>query len=141
MKSVFLFSSTKFSPTREELDEEHEDYINPGCFAKELADFMEEKLAGQGYRVGFRCAEDWGQWLEIDHDRGYTLAVGCANMSELEKGAADHRVFIEPNKPVIRKLLRKIDVRDDVEKLSAVIEAILTAESGISDLQIESGLA
>ena len=136
MESVFFFSSTKFAPSAEELDEEHEDYINPGHFAKELADFMAEGLLGQGYQVGFRCAEDWGQWLELAHDGGYTLAVGCANMSEFENGSADHRVFIEPSKPLVRKLLRKIDVRDDVEKLAAVIKAILTAESEISDLKV-----
>lgn len=144
MDTLFLFSSDRFSPTRGELDEQHHDYINPGCFAKELADFMDEKLFEHGYKVSFRCAEDWGHWLELEHEGRYTLAIGCSNMPyETEDRMAEHRVFISPDKPVIRsvrKLFRKLDVRGDVERLGDTIKSILVAESRIKNLQVEACL-
>lgn len=140
VECVYLFSSDRFSPTPGELVEDHDDFINPGCFARELADFLQEGLARHDYRVGFRCAEDWGQWLELEHAGGYTLAVGCANLSELENGVADHRVFVSPDKPHIRKLFRKIDVSADIERLGTALKAILSAEERISGLQIRSSM-
>gem|GEM_PF-2848608 len=140
MDCVYLFSSDRFLPTPGELVEDHDDFINPGCFAKALADFLQDGLARHDYQVGFRCAEDWGQWLELEHDGGYTLAVGCANLSDLENGVAEHRVFISPDQPQVRKLFRKIDVSADVERLGEALKAILGAEDRISGLQVRSSM-
>ena len=137
MNSHFLFLSNKFSPTAGELDEEHDDYINPGLFALELADFVESSLRERGYEVKFRCQEDWGHWLEIDHAGKYTLAVCCGNAEDTENGLERHRVFVHPDKPVIRRWFRKIDVREDVEKLSLAIRSLLADDPDISNLELE----
>lgn len=137
MDTMYTFSSDKFSPVSGELDQDHDDYINPGCFAKQLADFLEANLQDQHYKVQFRCAEDWGQWLEFEHEGNYTLAIGCANMSEIEDGVAEHRVFISPDKPVIRKWLRKIDIRNDLEQLSSALKSVLAADNQITGLKAE----
>jgi len=137
MDTHYIFYSDSFSPTQGELDEEHDDYINPGIFAKELADFLEEKLLEHGYNVIFRCPEDWGHWLELEHEGGYTLAVGCANTGEVEEGAAQHRVFLSPDKPFVKKLFRRIDVSSDIERLSGTIKSILAAENRVTKILVE----
>ena len=139
MDTHYTFSATKFSPTAGELDEEHDDYINPGLFAKELADYIEKSLLKHGYRIKFRCQEDWGHWLEVDNDGKYTLAICCSNIDGDETDPTGHRVYVHPDKPVIRRWFRKIDIRADVEKLSSTIQAILSADPDISDLEVGEG--
>jgi hypothetical protein len=132
METAFLITSSSFSPTPAELDEEDADYINPGVFALELADFLARELELKGYTVRFRCQEDWGHWLELKHDGKYTLAVCCANTGETIDGKIEHRVFLEPRKPFVRRFFKKIDVQRDVEKLFATLKGIL-GESDIID--------
>ena len=137
MDSHFIFLSNKFSPTAGELDEEHDDYINPGLFALELADFVEKSLRRHGYEVKSRCQEDWGHWLEIDHPGKYTLAVCCTSYEEMENGLHHQRVFVRPDMPVIRRWFKKIDVREDVEKLSSAIRSSLADDPDISNLELQ----
>lgn len=133
----FIFLSDKFSPTAGELDEEHKDYINPGLFALELADFIEKSLGQHGYKVKSRCQEDWGHLLEIEHPGQYMLAVCCTSYEETENGMQHHRVFVRPAKPVIRRSFRKIDVREDVEQLRSAIRSSLVDEPGIANLELQ----
>ena len=141
MLTVYRFKSNAFHPTAAELDETHEDFINPGIFARQLADFLKDGLQRHGYEVKLRCAEDWGFWQEIDHESGYMLAVGCANLDD-DGGAGrvtEHRVFVEPDRPTIRPAsnwFRKTDVRADVEALVAAIGEVLRAEPQIFDLEV-----
>ncbi|MGE0407561.1 MAG: hypothetical protein AB7O65_14800 [Candidatus Korobacteraceae bacterium] len=141
MKTVYTFKTNIFQPTKEELDETHEDYINPGIFARELADFLRNGLENRGYSSGARCAEDWGYWQEVHHSGGYTLAIGCANLDDVGKGPVEHRVFVEPHTPTIRapkQWLRKVDVRSDVEKLVEAIGDLLRDDKRIHDVLLEA---
>lgn len=120
-------------------DEDHDDFINPGIFARQLADFLELGLRAHGYSIKFRCAEDWGYWQEIEHDRGYTLAVGCMNVDEPNDGTLEHCVFVRPDSSPIRPAkhwFRKTDVQADVERLVAAVGEILGSENRIADVEL-----
>ena len=137
MKSHFVITSSAFSPTHGELDEAHDDFINPGVYALELANFLEGELSQRGYPARFRCQEDWGHWMELEHEGNYTLAVCCSNAGENASGQAEHRIFLVPDKPVIRKLFRKIDVRSDLERLAATLKKLLENKPQIESIRIE----
>ncbi len=139
MLTVYRFKTRIFHSTAEELDESHEEYINPGVYGRQLADFLMAGLQSRGYTIKFRFAEDDGYWQEIEHTRGYDLAVGCANLDDDGSGVVEHRVFVHPNRPTIRPFgmwFRKTDVRNDVEALVAAIGEILRAERQISDVEL-----
>ena len=138
MNTHFLVTSSAFSATPGELDESHEDFINPGVYALELADFLEHELSKRGYPTKFRCQEDWGHWIELEHAGGYTLAVGCSNAGDGGEGQVEHRIFLVPDKPIIRKFFKKIDVRQDLERLSAAIEELLNESTLIDDIRIDT---
>lgn len=134
METQFFLTSTAFSPTAGEMNEDHEDFINPGLFALELADFLEAALAEQGYRVSFRCQEDWGHWLELEHPEKYTLAIGCANTGERIEDRTEHRVFVTPDKPFIRRLFKKIEVKQEVEALVSTLKTTFESSPQIHDV-------
>ncbi|MGC1496567.1 MAG: hypothetical protein WA790_12230 [Sulfitobacter sp.] len=137
MKTLFLFTSATFSATPGELDEWHDDFINPGLYALELARFLERELAQRGYPFKTQCQEDWGHWMELEHDGKFTLGLGCSNTQEEFDGQTEHRIFITPDKPIIRRFFKKINVRNDVEKLAATLRELLKNSSAISNLRIE----
>jgi hypothetical protein len=137
LQTHFLLTSTAFSPTLGERDEDHPDFINPGLYALELGDFLAAALAERGYPVRARCQEDWGHWIELDHAGGFTLAVGCSNTGDALAGEPEHRVFVEPDQPFVRKLFRKIDVRSEVEALGATVRAVLEASPLVRNLRLE----
>ena len=140
MKTVYVFSSDLFAPIPSELDETDDDFINPGIFARKLAGFIRNGLLQHDYQIEFQCNEDWGIWMEVRHDRKYTLAVGCSNIDEPNGDKTRHRVFVVPDKPVIRKWFRKINVQSDVEKLVAALGEILESVPEITDISLqESG--
>lgn len=140
MKTHFIITSAAFSPTAGELDEDHDDFINDGIYALELGNFLEAELSQRGYRAKFRCQEDWGHWMELKHDGGFTLAIGCANAGEDTDGQAEHRIFLVPDKPVIRKFLRKIDVQQDLERLATTLKDLLRDSPLILKFRVEDGV-
>ena len=137
METHFLITSGEFVATPGELDDEHDDYINPGLYALAFADFLERELTQRGYPAKFRCQEDWGHWMELEHKGNFTLAVGCANTGEDIDGQSEHRVWLSPDKPVIRKFFKKIDVQSDLEKLAATLREVLESSSAINNIRIE----
>ena len=137
MKTHFLINSKSFTPTPGELDDEHDHYINPGLYALELANFLESELAQRGYKAKFRCQEDWGHWMELEHQGKFTLAVCCANTGEDIAGQPEHRVFLSPDKPFVRKLFKKVDVRGDLEALAGTLEDVFRVGPIIDNVRIE----
>ena len=63
--------------------------------------------------------------MELEHEGKFTLAVGCSNTEEFYEGHAEHRIFLRPDKPIIRKLFKKIDVRSDLGKLTTTLRELL----------------
>ena len=133
------FRCPRFKPTPGELDEAHDEYINPGVFAKAAADFIAHELARMDYKVSGIIQEDWGRWVELDNPDGYFLAVGIANYDPDNHRDHDndtHRLFVEPDKSPVRKWFRKIDTEARVMKLFSDIRQILEKDSGISDIKV-----
>ena len=135
MITEYTFVSDQFAPTLGEQNEGHDDYINPGLFARELAEFLMQGLAEEGYSVKDRVVEDWGNWIELEHDGKFALAVCCSNLEVLAQGGVRHRVATDPSQPYVRKLLRKINVQSYVEDLSAALSRILTRTKHISGIE------
>lgn len=134
MITEYTFTSKRFHPTPGELNEAHDDYINPGVFARELAEFLINGLAQEGYAVKDRIVEDWGNWVEVHHDGKFALAVCCANLEDLGNGLTRHRVTTDPSTPYVRRFLRKIDVQPAVQALSAALSRILAGSPDIADI-------
>jgi hypothetical protein len=135
MITEYTFMGSGFGPTAGELDEGHGDYINPGVFARALAEFLIAGLVEEGYAVKARVVEDWGNWIELEHDGPFALAVCCSNIEDGAQGWTMHRVSTDPAQPYVRKLLRKIHVQPDVERLSASLARILGASDRITGLK------
>jgi hypothetical protein len=138
LPTTFTFRCARFKPTRSELDEQHDDYINPGIFAKLAADFIAKELNQNGYKVINNFPEDWGRWVEVDNSDGYFLAVGVANydVDQSRDGSTEtHRIFVEPDKSPIRKWFRKIQTEERVMQLVATLRNILEASEGISEVK------
>lgn len=143
MRTRHTFESSRFQPRPEELDDSHEDYINPGVFARDLADFLESGLRERGISVSFRCSEDWGYWQEIEHPGDFTLALGCSNLDEADKEPTTHHVFVSPSTPTIRPLkrwFRKTDIRNDVERLVDAVGDVLRSDPQITNISLEQPL-
>lgn len=132
------FSSSAFRPRPTELDEANEDFINPGVYALELADYLVAQLSSRGYPVRSRCQEDWGHWVEFQHDGDFRLALGCSNFPTNDNDPNQHRIFVEPNKPVVKKLFRKIDVRQPVGALVGTICEILETDPRVTNLTTDA---
>ena len=134
----FVFRSDLFAPTPGELDDESEDYINPGIFGSQLADYMADELVKHGVDADRGSAEDWGVMVSILHDGGYSLSVCCTSYVEeedLESGIFEHRVFVAVELPWFRKPLT--DPNADARQLIAMLREILTMEKRITDLKEE----
>lgn len=126
MQTMLEFTSTAFPP---EPGEEEE--MNPGRYGRKLALFLAEALRGRGFETGEPFAEDWGWQVEIANE-GFPLWIGCGNIDETPDAFL---VFIEPSRPVIRKLFRKIETRSSVEPLAAALHAALAESGKVSGLK------
>ena len=132
----FLFDSRAFKPMIVELDESYEEFINPGLYALELADFLVQGLETEGYKIKFRCQEDWGHYIEIAHAGRYALTVGCCNTGDVSGELETHRVFVKPDTPVIRRWFKRIDVSAEVTQLALTIRNILQTSEHVSNIRL-----
>ena len=100
MKTHVEFRSDKFPPYEGE-----EEQINPDLWGKRLGEYLKEKLSPEGIDTDELIPEDWGWCLPIKHD-AFSMWIGCGRYQEYPNG---YLCFVEPRKPVIRRLFKKID--------------------------------
>lgn len=127
MRTRVEFASEKF-PSYETI-EEGVNY-DTGVYGKRLAEYLGEKLPLQGFEVAGMRVEDWGWRLDIANPEKLALSVGCGSYGD-EANPDRFFCLIEPSTPFIRKLFKKIDVRETVEALAAALDRILTGDAGI----------
>lgn len=128
MKTQVEFRSSKFPPYEGE-----EAQINPGPWGKRLAEYLQQKLRAQGVEAGEIYSEDWG-WAVPIKNESFPLWIGCGH----QYGDEDVFVcFLEPSKPVIRKLFKRIDTTQEVGHLSEALETILASDPDIRRVQWE----
>ena len=108
-----------------------EEQINPGRWGKALADYLRAALNSHGLLGGEPYAEDWGWAVPLDNDE-FPLWIGCGNYEEYSDGFL---CFIEPSRPFVRKLFRKIDTTARIEEVAAVVDRALSDHPGIHDLR------
>ena len=125
MKTHVRFQSGKFPPYEYE-----DEQINPSCFGKRLAEFLAQRLPGQGIEVEDLIAEDWG-WIVPIRNPAFRLWVGVANMDGFEDQFLG---FIEPHKPSVRRFFRKIDTTERVGALQGAMDKILLSDPGIKNV-------
>jgi hypothetical protein len=125
MKTEVTFRSNKFPAYDGE-----EMSINPGLWGKRLAEYLQEKLEREGFGTQDIYAEDWGWVVPIKND-GFALWIGCGH----QNGADDEFLcFVQPSKPVIRKLFRKIDTTKQVGRVVDVLGKILSSDKDVRDI-------
>jgi len=122
MKTYVEFRSDKFPAYDGE-----EEQVNPGLWGKRLAEFIRDNLRQEGFKTEEPIAEDWG-WIVPIHNESFRLWIGCGHYEEYADG---YLCFIEPHKPFVRKLLKKIDTQERVVSLQRAMDKILAAEAGI----------
>jgi hypothetical protein len=116
------FRSDRFPPYDGE-----EELVNPGLWGKRLAEFLRESLPAKGIKTGEPVAEDWGWVLPVINDK-FDMWIGCGNYQEYPDGFL---CFIEPHTPIIRKFLKEINTRQEVESLQRALDNILAESAGI----------
>ena len=100
--------------------------INEDIRGAELAEFLSAAFQAKGLN-GAVIEEDWGWMVELKSDP-FAVWLGCANY-----GDDAWLVFIEPSQPEIRKWLKKIDTRAEVEAVAQELEQILV-DAGATNL-------
>jgi hypothetical protein len=126
IKTHVEFKSNKFPAYDGEENE-----INPGRWGKRLAEYLSLKLKDNGISIGNIYAEDWGWAIPIE-GKPVKMWIGCGNYEEYPDGFL---CFIEPSKPIIRKLFKKIDISEEIILLFKVIDQILSADNEIMDIR------
>jgi hypothetical protein len=126
MNTTFEFSSEAFPPYPDE-----DEQINPGRFGKRLAEFLQEALPRHGFEVTTIGAEDWGWMVELKNEE-FPLWIGCGNVDGSEH---EFLCFIEPSKPEVKKLFKKIPTEEVVDRLKDAVEAALSASGTVNDFR------
>jgi hypothetical protein len=130
MNTQVTFRSDNFPP----YDGEQEQ-INPGLWGKRLAEYFVEKLKETGIETEEIIPEDWGWYIPIKNEE-FRLAICCGH----QNGDDDEFLcFTDPDKPVIKKLFRKIDATEQLGRIVAAMEKILAADSEIRNVKWSDG--
>lgn len=126
MKTSVEFRSNKFPPETNE-----EEQINPGLWGRKLAAYLRQKLVARGIETNDIYAEDWGWVVPIKND-SFQAWIGCGH----QHGDEDQFLcFIEPVKPFVRKLFKKINTMELVARLTQVLNEILTSDPEIREVR------
>lgn len=123
MKTRVEFRSDQFPPCEGE-----ERLINPGRWGKQLAEYLAIRLNDHGIETEKIYAEDWGWAIPVKNEL-FATWIGCGHQDGDEN---QFLCFIEPSKPVVRKLFKKVDTIEAVNRLFHALNDILTADPGIS---------
>ncbi len=125
MKTFVDFRSDKFPPYEGE-----EEDINPGLWGKRLAEYLIEKLSSHGIEIEEIIAEDWGYYIPVVIS-GSRLAICCGHQYGDDN---EFLCFTDPDEPVVRKLLKKVDTTQQLSQLLEAIKSILDEDDDIRDI-------
>ena len=119
MRTHVEFRTSKFPPYEGEDDE-----VNPGCYGRRLAEYLQAELPRRGIETGEIWPEDWGWCVPLPD----ALWLGCANYEEYEDGFL---CMIQPSKPFIRRWFKKVDLRPAQERVADVLDGLLAGDAEI----------
>lgn len=136
LRNTFQFDSADFGPWPSELDENHEDYINEGMWARQLSSFLKAELEARGWTIKFIAVEDWGHYIELEDPNQQFACVGCRNVGESKDGLESHLVFGDPNLTEIRRWFRKnIDTSEVATKIGNDLDDILSKDERCENIR------
>lgn len=99
-------------------------------WGKRLAEYLVERLAELGIETDDIIAEDWGWYVPIQ-DEGFRLAICCGH----QNGDDDQFLcFTDPDKPVVRRFLKKIDATAPLTRVTDALRRILAADPDIKEV-------
>ena len=125
MKTQVEFRSKKFPPYEGE-----EETINPGVWGKRLAEYLVQKLSENCVRTLDIEGEDWGYYIPVDIE-GVRFAICCGHQC----GEDDEFLcFTDPNKPIFRKLFRRVDTDAKLSRLTKALHQMLSSDPDIKDV-------
>lgn len=110
--------------------EGEEEEVNPGRWGRRLAEHLATGLRQRGFSAGSPHAEDWG-WVVPIEGTAFKTFIGCGNHEESHDGFL---VFIEPSRPHVRRLWKKVRTEPVVAPLAEALEQILRETTGVRDL-------
>jgi len=111
--------------------EGEEELINPDLWGKRLADFLRAGLKREGIATEEPIAEDWG-WVVPVVNTDFRLWVGCGRYQQYQDGFL---LFIEPHKPFVTRLFRRIRTEDRIAEVQSAIDKMLSKEPGIREIR------
>ncbi len=125
MQTQVTFRSARFPPYEGE-----EEQINPGVWGQRLAEYLAKNLSEKGIQTEEMIAEDWGWYLPVKNE-GFRLAICCGH----QDGDDDEFLcFTDPDRPIVKKLFRKIDASAQLLRLTEALREILAADPEIHDV-------
>lgn len=130
-KACVLIETDKFPV----LPGEDEEIVNPGMYGKALCQYLEQELPRQGIDVPFFCNEDWGWWLEVNHE-GFNLALCIYSCPEGDANPQKYAILpsIQTAKKWSWSKFRSIDVSQDVLRVMNSLERLFQSDPEISSV-------
>ena len=126
MKTQVTFRSDKFPPYEGEQEQ-----INPGLWGKRLAEYFVEKLKAMGIEAEVIIPEDWGWYIPIKEEE-FRLAICCGH----QDGDDDEFLcFTDPATPIIKRLFKRIDATEQLGRVVAAVDEILSSDPEIRDIE------
>lgn len=129
-QSCLLIETDKFPV----LDGEEDEIGNDGMYGKALCEYLEAELPRVGINVPSFCSEDWGWWLEVEHN-GFKmeLLIFC----DLDVDWNPKRYALLPSIGVAKKKKwpwsrsQSVDMSQDVLALVGLVETVFKNDSQI----------
>jgi hypothetical protein len=131
MNAALEFVSPHFPAEPDE-----EQLVNPGRWGRRLAAFLAEGLRGRGLTAAEPVPPDWGWRIELASGAPFALWIGCGNLEESDEGFL---VFVEPSRPHVRRLFRKVETAPFVAPVAETLHALLADSGLVTELRWAEG--
>ena len=130
-QSCLLIESRKFPV----MPGEDQEITNERMYGKALCQYLQAELPQAGLKVPAYCNEDWGWWLDIEHD---TFKMGLCIYSDPTAAKDPERYALLPSIHQAKKWswtkFKKIDVSKDVLEIIAIVERVLKCDKDITEV-------
>jgi hypothetical protein len=114
------------------LEGEDDEIVNDRMYGKALCRYLETELPVVGINVPFFCSEDWGWWLEMEHN-GFKMGLCIYSDPDAVRNPERYALMpsIQDAKRWSWSKFRKVDVSNEVLKLIDALERVFQSDEGI----------
>lgn len=103
---------------------------NPGCFGKDLANWLSAKLVERGMAVERVIPEDFG-WVILLSRKPFLVWVGCCNV---ESSLTEWTIFPVVEAPFFKRLFKSVDPIPELDKVTAYLSDIVALMPGVTSV-------